>query len=144
MSPKGDLWSTVRKTSPIYETPHITTSSIWTIKGTMAKADRLKRMHLVYDKHAHTRCHYLQLDWYCTKAWTLTLLTAHRWRNSIGVRMQMAGGMGERYGEWVGLSFVRSQCISGAWTAHTNHEGSALTPTVRVPSQSPAPGMGEG
>ncbi len=108
----------------------------------MAKADRLKRMHLVYDKHAHTRCHYLQLDWYCTKAWTLTLLTAHRWRNSIGVRMQMAGGMGERYGE-MGRALI-CQVAVHQWSVNSTHKPWGLGPDTHCQGAVTVPGPRHG
>ncbi len=112
----------------------------------MAKAHRLKRMHLVYDKHAHTCCHYLQLEWYCTKARTRTLLTAHRWRNSIWVRMQTGGGMGARYGE-TGRALI-CQAAVHQWSVNSTHKPWGLGPDTLHPlsgcRHSPGPRHGGG
>ncbi len=112
----------------------------------MAKAHRLKRMHLVYDKHAHTCCHYLQLEWYCTKARTRTLLTAHWWRNSIWVRMQTGGGMGARYGE-TGRALI-CQAAVHQWSVNGTHKPWGLGPDTLHPllgcRHSPGPRHGGG
>lgn len=51
---------------------------------------------------------------------TLTLLTAHRWRNSIGVRMRTGGGMGARYGE-TGRALI-CQAAVHQWSVNGTHK----------------------
>lgn len=93
-----------------------------------------------------TRCHYLQLEWYCTNARTLTLLTAHRWRNSIGARMQTGGGMGARYGE-TGRALI-CQAAVHQWSVNGTHKPWGLGPDTLHPlsgcRHSPGPRHGGG
>lgn len=80
------------------------------------------------------------------KRQTLTLLTAHRWRNSIGVRMQTGGGMGERYGE-TGRALI-CQAAVHQWSVNSSHKPWGLSPDTLHPlsgcRHSPGPRHGGG
>lgn len=77
---------------------------------------------------------------------TLTLLTAHRWRNSIGVRMRTGGGMGARYGE-TGRALI-CQAAVHQWSVNGTHKPWGLGPDTLHPlsgcRHSPGPRHGGG